>query len=136
LKNLILSICAVAAFSFSFTAKASAKDYVISHQCNLGEVASVVNNIVAKGDGTFIVSAKCVPADCFLSIPDNNVYIVKLIAARTSFIDLRAGSEKASQKVIGKIVASSDSQAGDQAKKLVEQGYCRKIIFDSGWNYL
>jgi hypothetical protein len=117
------------ALSFGFSAHAETFEFPISYSCGHGEVATAQPAAIPRGDGSFAVrvDVKCVPADCYVSLPRNGVRTVRLTAHMT----LRSGSSPDSEKLISKMTASSKAEAKAEVQKLIDQGYCGKAIFES-----
>lgn len=127
---------ALVVLSLGFAAHAETKDYTISHPCQLGEVAVVQPRIVQKGDGTFVVRASCAPADCWVRMSKNGVTQVQLVE-HTGLVNFNSVETMSSQQVIAEFpTPQTNAQIKAEVQKLIQQGYCAKAQYESGWDYL
>ena len=135
MKKLIFSIV----MALGVSAHAETKDYIIQHQCKQGEIAAVLN-IEAQNGGAFKIEAACLPAVCHLERTGNaldkpHAYQVFLMPQSTVKERAAGLDRKFKPEVVSEFMANSKQEALVEAKKLVVQGQCTSILYDSSFDY-
>ncbi len=105
-------------------------EFPIVHKCGLGQI-SIVSEVVAAGQGAFIVKASCSPVVCSYRGVGYRKYEVSLHPQMRTSVRGPVDHVLSYQVEKKDLSATTKAEADVEIKQLIEQGVCQSASYHS-----